>query len=138
MSQIKNILPIVIFGACFLVVILYLQPPQSLTGAKLSQVALFFTPLLLLLVALTNLYFKFLPKSLVVSFGLILLLVLKSLDALNLVSVAITVMATILIAKSLKKPHPKKRSQSQKNGPLTSPAKKFPKAPQIRRLRSTL
>lgn len=103
MVYIQRLLPTIFFAAIFGLVIWQVKPPQTVFDASLTQLVLFYLPLYLLLTSLTNLYFQFLPKSLIASLGLILLPVLKSLDSLNLVTFTLTIVSSILITKSFKK-----------------------------------
>lgn len=103
MAALKKILPIFGCGIIFGLVMWNLEPPKSLTQATFWQIVLFFIPLFLLLTFLVNIFLGQLIKSLIISFGVILLLILKSLDMLNFISLLSTLLATFLIALSFKK-----------------------------------
>lgn len=103
MHQLKYLLPIC-FSSLFLGLVIWLvEPPKSITTASLTQLALFLIPLLILLTLIFNLYFKFIFKSLILSFALTLLVILKALDSLNIIAMIITIIATLLLLKSIKK-----------------------------------
>lgn len=104
MKFLKNLSPVVAFGLIFGVVVWQIEPPGSFINISIPQAGLFFIPLFLLFASIINLYFQFWPRSLIVSLGFILLLTLKALGTLNLISLGFTITATILIAKSFKKP----------------------------------
>lgn len=103
MTVFKKFLPVISSGIIFGFVIWQMEPPQSLTSASILQVLLLFAPLFTFLVFGLNLYFRFYPRSLIISLGIIILLVLKTLDTFNIISVAITIAAVTLISKSFKK-----------------------------------
>lgn len=100
----QKIIPIIFSILLLGFVILYTEPPKSWVEATVFQWSIFYLPLLLLLTALSNLYFKFWIKSIVVGLGLTILVILFGLKALNLASTVLTIAATILIVRSLKKP----------------------------------
>lgn len=102
MLLVKKLLPVLLFGIILGLVILNITPPDSLTSASPWQIIIFFLPLFLFLTFLINILFGFLLRSLIISLGILLLLVLKSLDSLNLVSVLITLIAVGLLIKSLR------------------------------------
>ncbi|MFH0937648.1 MAG: hypothetical protein V1808_05160 [Candidatus Daviesbacteria bacterium] len=104
MRKFWPVLPTLLFGLIFIYVLFQIQPPLSLTTASFSHVAFFFIPLFFLITFILNILFQFLIRSLVLSFGLILILVFQSLGALNILSLTLVILATILIAKSFKKP----------------------------------
>lgn len=104
MTVIKKIIPTLIFGVIFILVILNITPPQTFTTATIFQILLFFIPLLFFLTSALNLVFNFYLKSFVVSLGIILLLVLKALDFINILTIGITILAIVLLIKSFKKP----------------------------------
>lgn len=103
-KYLKKLLPIIFLGLCLGLVVWFIQPPASLTEASFFQAFLLFTPLFLLLIFIFNLFFDFFLKSFFLSFGLVLLLIFKSLDLLNFASFFLTILATILLVVSFKKP----------------------------------
>lgn len=100
----KKLIPIIFFAGVFALVLWQTQPPKSLTSATISQILLFFISLFLFLIFLLNIYFQFLIRSFVISLGVVLLLIFKSLDMLNFVSVILIIAATAFLVVSFKKP----------------------------------
>lgn len=98
-----RIAPLIIFCTAFALVIYLVEPPKSITEAEVLQLILFFIPLFLLTSFALNLLLKFLLRSLIVSLGFMILLILKALDSLNLVTFSLTVLATVLLASAFKK-----------------------------------
>ena len=90
---ILKIFPALFFWGIFIFVIFYVEYPKSLTQATLFQILAFFVPLFLAL--------SF-TLSYILSLGIILLLILKSLDALNLVTSALTLLAVYLFLSYFK------------------------------------
>lgn len=119
MLPFKNLLPLFLSALVSTVVIIKVEPPKSFETATLFQMGTFFVPLFFTFTFLFNLYFKFLPHSLAVSLGLIILLAFQILDSLNLVSFALTLLVVILLTKSFKKPSLQK--------PLSQTQNKIPK-----------
>lgn len=113
MSKYLKKLPIIFFGCLLGLVVWQIQPPASLTEASFFQIFLFFIPLFLLLTFIFNFYFCFLIRSLIISLGIILLLIFKSLDLLNFISSLFTISATILLVISFKKPKAFQQSKIQ-------------------------
>lgn len=103
MTALKKIVLILCCGLIFGVVCWTLEPPQSLAQATISQILLFFVPLFFLLALLINIFFGLFFRSLIISSGLIILLVLKSLDTLNLATLSLTFLVTFLMVISFKK-----------------------------------
>lgn len=83
-----KITPALIFWVIWILVIFYVPYPETLTQASIWQIFIFFIPLFL---ALTF------TLSAPISLGIIFLLLLKSLDALNFVSAALTIIAVALL-----------------------------------------
>lgn len=83
-------MPALIFWIIWILVIFYVPYPESLTQASLWQILVFFIPLFL---ALTF------TLSVPIALGVVFLLLLKALDALNFVSVALVVTAVVLLLR---------------------------------------
>lgn len=83
-------IPALLFWGVFIFVIFQVPYPESLTQASLFQVLAFFIPLFL---ALTF------TLSAPIALGVVFLLLLKALDALNFVSVALVVTAVVLLLR---------------------------------------
>lgn len=102
-NTIKKILPVIFFGCLLGLVVWFTSPPASLTEASVFQLLLFFIPLFFLLTFTINLCFDLFSKSLVLSIGILLLLIFRSLDLLNIFSFLLISLATIFLAVSIKK-----------------------------------
>lgn len=89
-----KILPALIFWGIFIFVIFQVPYPESLTQATFFQILAFFIPLFL---ALTF------TLSATISLGIVFLLLLKSLNALNFVSVILIIVAVGLLLSYFKK-----------------------------------
>jgi len=101
--MIFSLVPILISWGIFIYVILKVPYPDSLTSANTFQIFSFFTSLFLSLSFTINLLLHFMFKSIIISFGIILILVLKALNSLNFVSFILTVIAFGLLLSYLKK-----------------------------------
>lgn len=111
MSTLKKLIPVFFFAGIFALVLWQIQPPQSLTSATIFQILLFFIPLFLLFTCIINIYFDFFIRSIIIGLGITILLIFKSLEMLNIVSVVLTISAIIFLVVSFKKP---KRIQQSK------------------------
>ncbi len=89
-----KILPALVFWGVFAFVVWQLPYPDSLISVNRIQVLLFFIPLYLAIIFSINLLLKNFLSSGSLSLGLIFLLILKALDSFNIVTVALTVLAT--------------------------------------------
>lgn len=120
-----KIFPALIFWGIFILVLFQVEYPKSLTQASLFQILIFFIPLFLSLSFSFNLFFKNIYSSITMSMGVALLLILKSLDALNLVTGGLTILAIYLFLSYFRK--------AKKRG-LTSSIK-IPKLKSLRRIK---
>lgn len=100
---ILKLIPALFFWGIFIYVIFNIPYPESLTQANSFQLLSFFIPLFLALIFSINLIFKNILRSIFISFGAIILVILKALDSLNLVSAAITILAVALLVSYFKK-----------------------------------
>ena len=91
-----KIIPALIFWGIFLYVIFQVPYPKTLKEANLIQLLSFFTPLFLALIFTLDLFLRFIFRSILISFTVIILLVLKDLDALGLIASGITLIVLIL------------------------------------------
>lgn len=121
MKFLKKLGPIILSVSLFALAVWEITPPEDLSQATPLQLAAFFIPLLCFLTFLFNLYFKFLAKSLAVSLVLTLLLVFKSLDLFNFISLAGAGIALYLVIKYIKTPS---KSPMQSKIPKLSQLKK--------------
>jgi hypothetical protein len=110
---IKKFLPILIFGLLFVNVIYFAKPPQTLTSGTFIQLLLFFIPLFLFLIFLLNIIFRFFIRSFIFSLGIILILIFKSLEMLNILTGALIIIASNFIAISFKKTRTAQTSKIQ-------------------------
>lgn len=99
---ILKIIPALIFWGVFIYVIIYVNYPESLTKAAANQLLYFFVPLFLALIFTVNILLKSIIRSILVSFGVIILLVLQALDSLNIVSAGLTIIAVGLLISYFK------------------------------------
>jgi|SRR3989344_5911284 len=107
------LVPVFISWGIFIYVVLKVAYPESLTSANTFQIFSFFSSLFLSLSFTINLIVRFMLKSIIISFGLILLLVLRALNSLNLVSFALTIIAFGLLLSYLKKPKSRLTSRAK-------------------------
>lgn len=116
-----KIAPPVIFWGIFAFTILQIPYPDSLTQANIIQLISFFTPLLLAFIFTIEIFLKNVFMSFSVSLGLTFLLILKSLDSLNLVTVTLVIVSVGLLVSYFRK---------NRTGSLT----KFPKISKLTHL----
>ncbi|MDO8618513.1 MAG: hypothetical protein Q7R49_01050 [Candidatus Daviesbacteria bacterium] len=103
MPKLNKIFPVIISWGIFLLVIFTVSYPDSLTQASFFQLLIFFGSFFISITLTLNLFLKNFVTSLTITFGIIFLLLLKGLNALNIVTAAITVIAIILITGSFRK-----------------------------------
>ena len=125
MSYLLKIFPILIFWSAFIYIILYVDYPKSLPSADSFQLLAFFIPLFLALTFTINLLLKFVPSSIFISLGLVLLLILKGLDSLNIVTSLITLIAVVLILSYLKTVKAKLPAKAKTGKVVNFPKKKL-------------
>ena len=87
------LIPALIFWFIFLIVILTVNYPKSLTQANFYQILAFFVPLYLALILTIRIVIKKIVINLIISLGLMILLILKALDSFNIVTAILTVLA---------------------------------------------
>jgi hypothetical protein len=104
MLLIKKLIPLVVSLLMLMAVAIYVTPPKTLNDASISQLLLFFVPLLLLLISATNLLFNFWPHSIITGSGLTVLILLYGLDQFNPLYVIAIIAAVILMFRLIKKP----------------------------------
>lgn len=81
--------------AVFGYVIYFTEPPKAWSEASTFQILSFFIPLLCSLTFLINIFLDFLPKSFILSLGIMMLLVLKTANSLNIITGIVTTALTI-------------------------------------------
>lgn len=102
--MIKKLLTAVFPAILLCFVIWNIEPPISFTSATPLQLIYFFLPAFLFLTAAANIVFDFWLKSIIFGLGITILLIFKALGVFNIASVILTIIATVLIIYSLKKP----------------------------------
>lgn len=141
MPLFRKIFPILIFGIILAVVFWKVEPPKSFTQVSPFQLIIFFIPLLLFLVFLTNLLFKSLLRSVTVGICLLIIIILQTLGALNWIIFIVLFLGTLLLVKFIKKPEIKRKKTRKLDTPPPPPPsilkqlKELPPAPRLKRLR---
>jgi|SRR3989344_208117 len=121
--------------AIFFYTIFQVDYPSSLVAANPYQLSYFFIPLFLGLTLFFSLRSNILSAS-SIALGLIILLILRAFDSLNLVTGIITTIATFLLASAFKNISIKsrvKRSLSPRLTPIQSGLTLKPKKPKLTR-----
>ncbi len=83
-------------------VIYFVEPPKSWQEAQTWQILIFFIPLLVFFTFVANLIFKYLPRSFIVGLGLIMLLVLKASNYLNILTAGLVLLVVVFLVNLLK------------------------------------
>src|SRR3989344_997006 len=117
----KIISALILLGI-FLLVVFTVPYPNTISSANSFQLLTFFIPLFLFMVLTIGVFLKNIYISGSLSLGLIFLLILKSLDSLNLVTAILIIITIYLLVSSFRR---------AKRGSLT----KWPKIPKITKLR---
>lgn len=102
MPFLLKLAPSLIFWIIWILVIFQVPYPKSLKEANLIQLLSFFTPLFLALTFTLDLFLRFILRSILISFAIIILLSLNGLGLLNLVTsglVLITLAITLIYFK---------------------------------------
>lgn len=108
MSFLKRLLPALVFGSIFSLVVYSVTPPDSWSQASIFQILSFFVPLLFFLTFFINLFLKYIPYSFIISCGLTILLSLLSIGFLNPLSSILILLIIVLFIKlypKLRYPH---------------------------------
>lgn len=92
-----RIIPAILFWGTFVFVIFQVPYPETITQASTQQLLSFFVPLILAITLTINIILKNIYLSASFSLGLIFLLILKSLDSLNIVTAILTIIAVALL-----------------------------------------
>lgn len=96
-------IPVLFFWGVFIFTILQVPYPEALIQSDTKQLLLFFIPLSLALIFTFNPFLKNIFVSFSISLGLIFLLILKALDALNLVTATMILFAVALLVSYFRK-----------------------------------
>ncbi|HBR20185.1 hypothetical protein A2617_01515 [Candidatus Daviesbacteria bacterium RIFOXYD1_FULL_41_10] len=107
MPILKRVFPVLFFGGILGLVIWQIVPPKSFDIASYFQIIVFWVPLFLLLFFILNLFIRFFLRSFIITLGIILLLVIKTLDIFNILTVILTILSIIFLVKTFKKPRRK-------------------------------
>jgi hypothetical protein len=118
MNFLINMILAVSSWVVFILVIIFVDYPKTLPTATTVQLIAFFLPFFLSISLTINLIFKNLPSSMAFSLGIILLLILKTLQAINSLSVILILLAIVLLISYFKGPHQPQPKTAIKN--LTS------------------
>lgn len=98
-----KVFPIFIFGGIFVYVLFNIPYPESITQATLFQLIIFFIPLFLAIMFTLNIFFRNILISGSASLGIILLLILKALDSLNLITGVLVIISIGLLISYFRK-----------------------------------
>lgn len=112
-------IPALIFWGSFTYVVLKIPYPESLTQANFTQIFPFFISLYLALIFTFNIILKNILFSASICLGIILLLLLKALDSLNIVTGILIAVATYFLAGYFKKTKNKDLTKRTKMPKLT-------------------
>lgn len=122
MKLLKRFLPLSLSLLLFIISILKIPYPNSLTQAGIVQIVGFFIPLFLAIMFTVNIFLKNFWVSASCALGIILLLILKALNSLSILTFAFVAISTGLLISYFRKI--KKRN-----------LQKVPKIPKLTRLR---
>lgn len=98
-----KIFPALFFLGVFGFVVLQIPYPESLTQANITQLLSFFIPLFLAITLTFNIFFKNIFITGSVSLGIILLLILKALDSLNIITGSLIIVSVGLLISYFRK-----------------------------------
>lgn len=96
-------LPIIVSAVILGLVLFYIEPPQSFNESSIFKFVLFFIPFFTLITFSTNLYFRFLPKSILIALTVVVILICKLLNFLNSITILIILSITLLLIIFIKK-----------------------------------
>ncbi len=99
----SKIIPILIFWAIFIYVVLQIPYPDSITQANFQQLFFFFISLFFAIIFTLNVFLKNVFLSASISLGLNFVLILKALDSLNLVTGILTAISVGLLISYFRK-----------------------------------
>ena len=115
-----KIAPVLFFWGAFVLVIYQVPYPQTLASASPFQLISFFIPLFLAVLFSLNLFLKNVYISSSVSLGIVLLLLLRALDSLNMITTIITITAVGLLISYFRKASRRHLTKLPKIPKLTS------------------
>lgn len=97
MQYLIKVFPVIFTVVIFIFVVITIPYPESLAQANLTQIIPFFASFYLALTFIFNLILKNILLSLSISLGILFLLILNALDSLNILTGALTIIATALL-----------------------------------------
>ena len=95
-SFVKKLLFFALFLGLFILVVLFLEPPQSWNKASIFQIMAFFLPILLAITVLIDILLHYLPHSFIFALGIILGLAFYAVNQLNILSGLLVLLITLL------------------------------------------
>lgn len=98
-----KIIPALIFGAIFILEVLQVPYPETLTQANILQILGFFIPLFLAISFIVNLFINNIFSSASISLGINILLILKALGSLNIVTAILVIISVGLFVSYFRK-----------------------------------
>lgn len=90
----KKLLLFAGFLSLFILVILYVEPPESWQSASVFQIVAFFLPIVLALTAFLDILVHYIPHSFILSLGAILLLAFFGAGQLNYLTGILVILVT--------------------------------------------
>lgn len=103
MNFLIKIFKALFFWGVFGFVVLQIPYPESLTQANITQLLSFFIPLFLAIALTFNIFLKNIFITGSISLGIILLLILKALDSLNLITGVLVIISIGLLVSYFRK-----------------------------------
>lgn len=134
---IKKLILFLLFFGLFVLVIVYIEPPQSWKEASVFQIVAFFLPILLALTSFADILVHYPPHSFILSLGAILLLAFFGAGQLNYLTAILVILVTAFCFRIFPKMKlPRFRLTSSSKIPkLHMQRKELPKIRRLRRLR---
>ncbi len=93
-SLLRKLLLFGVFIVLFILVVLYIEPPQSWQSASIFQIMAFFLPLAFGLTAFIDILVHYIPHSFILSLGAILLLAFFGAGQLNYLTGILVILIT--------------------------------------------
>lgn len=102
MSKIFPKIIVLVLWVVFLLIVLKVPYPETITQANLIQLLGFFIPLFIAITFSLNLLIKNILMSASLSLGLVFILIVKSLDTLNMITAVLIISAVTLLLSYFK------------------------------------
>ncbi len=99
----RKFIPVLVFGLILSLVIYFVEAPKQFSQLSFFKGLLFFTPLFLFLISINNIIFRSLARSVVVTVGIIMGLVLQGVGKLNPLSGILLIITITFIVRFLKR-----------------------------------